>query len=76
MILPNSTSEEQDTLLAVGIHLLEILGEQMDIASLWQKAKDIPSIETFDRFILGLDLLFCFGLVDMEENSIVRKKLC
>ena len=76
MILPMRTIEEEDTLLRVGIHLLEILGEQMDIASLWQQAKDIENIKTYERFILGLDLLFCFGLIDMEENIIVRKKLC
>ncbi|KJV91137.1 hypothetical protein RBEMOGI_1624 [Rickettsia bellii str. RML Mogi] len=48
----------------------------MDIANLWQEAKDIPSIETYERFILGLDLLFCFGLIDIENNLIMRKKLC
>ncbi len=76
MILPTKFIEEEDTLLQVGIDLLEILGKQLDIASLWQKSKDIPSIETYERFILGLDLLFCFGLIDIENNSLMRKKLC
>lgn len=76
MILPTKFIEEEDTLLQVGIDLLEILGKQLDVAILWQKAKDIPSIETYERFILGLDLLFCFGLIDIENNVIVRKKLC
>ncbi|EER22149.1 MULTISPECIES: ABC-three component system middle component 6 [spotted fever group] len=68
MILPTTLIEEEDTLLRSGTYLLEILGEQMDITSLWKKTKEIQSIETFDRFTLGLVLLFCFGLVDMEEN--------
>ncbi|WP_395476629.1 ABC-three component system middle component 6 [Rickettsia endosymbiont of Pantilius tunicatus] len=76
MILPTKFIEEEDTLLQVGIDLLEILGKQLDIAKLWQEAKDIPSIATYERFILGLDLLFCFGLIDIENNLLMRKKLC
>ncbi|WP_419234705.1 ABC-three component system middle component 6 [Rickettsia endosymbiont of Nabis limbatus] len=49
---------------------LEILGKQPNIENLWEEAKDIPSITTYERFILGLDLLFCFGLIDIENNLI------
>lgn len=76
MILPTKFIEEEDTLLRVGIDLLSILGKEKKITNLWDSAKNIPSIETYERFVLGLDLLFCFGLVDMEENLIVRKDLC
>ena len=76
MILPTKFIEEEDTLLRVGIDLLAVLGKEKKITNLWEQSKDIASIETYERFILGLDLLFCFGLIDMEENLIVRKGLC
>lgn len=76
MILPTKFIEEEDTLLSVGIDLLSILGQERKITHLWDRAKNIPSIETYERFILGLDLLFCFGLIDIENNLIMRKKLC
>jgi hypothetical protein len=76
MILPTKFIEEEDTLLRVGVDLLAVLGKEKKITNLWEQSKDIASIETYERFILGLDLLFCFGLIDMEENLIVRKGLC
>lgn len=74
MILPTKFIEEEDTLLRVGIDLLGILGKEKKITNLWDKSKDIPSIETYERFILGLDLLFCFGLVDLQEDLVIRIK--
>lgn len=74
MILPTKFIEEQDTLLRVGIDLLDIVGRERRITNLWDEAKNIPNIETYERFILGLDLLFCFGLVDFKEDLIIRIK--
>lgn len=72
MILPNKYVDEKNTLLYAGALLLNELTVPRSISYLWDQLKDNPSIMTYERFILTLDMLYIFGLVDMQHNRIMR----
>ena len=74
MIIPTKYLRENETLLGAGATLLQGIGYRKSISSLWEETKCISSIDSYERFILTLDLLFLFGLIVVEDNEIIRVK--
>ena len=72
MILPNKHIDVQNSILGVGATLLKLLGEETTVSSLWNRAKMLPNVKGFDRYTLGLDLLFVVGAVKFE-NGLLKK---
>lgn len=58
--------------MSVGATLLQSLQVPKGISKLWDDVKNVPSIGTYERFILGLDFLFILGLIDFNEGKARR----
>ena len=74
MILPTKHISEEHALLGVGAIVIKGLKKSETVTSLWEKIRDNPSIGTFERFVLALDMLYITGLVTLKSGMIVRTK--
>lgn len=72
MILPTKHIKLTSALLSVGAVLLKNLDSVHTITSLWSATYTLPEVKTFERFTLGLDLLFMIGAVDFHEGLLRR----
>ena len=72
MILPSKYLQENDALIGVGATLLNLLKEECSLSDLWDRAKHSADIGSFERFILGLDILFILGAIK-EESGRIKK---
>lgn len=72
MILPTKYISEDQSLLGVGAVLLPYIDRPHTITSLWDKVKGHPSVATFERFILALDLLYIMGVINYSRGIILR----
>lgn len=70
MILPTKHIKLSNSLLNVGAEILKYLEESQTVTSLWNKARTVSHVKTFERFTLGLDLLFILGMVDFEDGLV------
>jgi hypothetical protein len=59
-------------LLGIGALILERLKTTKTVTQLWDEMRDVPQIATFERLVLGLDLLFAMGLVELDGGLIRR----
>ena len=73
MILPGKHVKLSKTILNIGSILLEDVNNKRTVSLLWDKTRIHPEIQTFDRFTLGLDLLFALGLIDVNEQGMISK---
>jgi len=72
MILPNKHIREEEALIGVGAILLTKISSSVLLSELWEQVKEISNIGNYERFILGLDLLFLLGLIKIEDNHIKK----
>ncbi len=72
MILPTKHIKPQDCLLGVGATLLPALGNGKTVTELWDESRPRPGVVSFERFALGLDLLFAMGLIEISGGFIKR----
>jgi len=74
MILPTKHIKLHNCILNLGAVLLENITGKQTVTLLWEKTKGFQEVKTFERFTLGLDLLFTLGLIDLQDGIIVRSK--
>jgi len=74
MILPTKHIKLSNSLLNVGAEILKHLEEAQTVTSLWNKSRTVSHVKTFERFTLGLDLLFMLGIVDFKDGLLRRVK--
>jgi hypothetical protein len=72
MILPTKHINPLDSLLGVGALILERLKTTKTVTQLWDEMRDLPQVVTFERLVLGLDLLYMIGLVELDGGVIRR----
>ncbi len=72
MILPNKYLREHEVLIGVGSVLLKHLSIEKTLSRLWDEVKSASNIGNFERFVLGLDLLFLLGIIETKNDKIVR----
>jgi hypothetical protein len=72
MILPTKHINPLDSLLGVGALILERLKTTKTVTQLWDEMRDLPQVVTFERLVLGLDLLYIMGLVELDGGVIRR----
>jgi hypothetical protein len=75
MILPTKHIRTHDSLIGVGGHLLAQLETGKTVTELWEEMRDAPGIATFERFVLGLDLLYALGVVELDRGLLKRVQL-
>lgn len=72
MILPTKHIKPQDCLLGIGAMLLPQLGSGKTVTELWERSQSRPGVVSFERFVLGLDLLFALDLIEINGGFIKR----
>ena len=72
MILPSKHVSQDQSLLGIGALLLEELDQPQTVTSLWERAREEAAVGSFERFVLGLDMLYIIGAVGLENGLIAR----
>ena len=72
MLLPNKHVGLSRSALGVGAVLLNELVKESTVSALWENVREKPEILTFERFVLGLDMLFALGLVNYGKHGLVE----
>ncbi|MCZ7398337.1 MAG: hypothetical protein O8C62_01425 [Candidatus Methanoperedens sp.] len=72
MILPTKHIKLSNSLLSVGAILLKHINGMQTITLLWNETRILPEIRTFERFTLGLDLLFMMDIIEFKDG-LLRK---
>lgn len=72
MILPTKHINPLDSLLGIGALILERLKTTKTVTQIWDEMRDTPQIATFERLVLGLDLLYTMELVELDGGLIRR----
>jgi len=72
MILPTKHIKMSNALISVGAVLLKYIDNNHTVTSLWNTTRTLPQIKTYERFTLGLDLLFMMGAIDFEDGLLRR----
>ena len=72
MILPSKHIKLSNSLINIGALLLNRLDGRYTVTLLWDKTRNLPEIKNFERFTLGLDLLFILGLIEYRDGLIMR----
>ena len=72
MILPTKHIGPLDSLLGIGALILERARTPRTITQLWDELRATPQVATFERLLLGLDLLYMMGLVELDGGVIRR----
>lgn len=73
MILPTKHIRPESSLLAVGGVILNHLSSPTTVSGLWERARQDPSVQVFERFVLALDLLFILGAVDFDQGLVLKQ---
>jgi hypothetical protein len=75
MILPSKHIKLSESIIGLGGYLLKLLKEPITVDDLWfkfQKANNtdsFPAYHSFDNVVLGLNLLFSIGAIDIDEQG-------
>lgn len=78
MILPTKRISQDRALLGIGATVLQMLEEPKTVSRLWDEMRQAsiarigaPKI-TYDWFVLSLDLLYSFGVIELERGKLRR----
>lgn len=71
MILPDKNISLSNSLIGTGSEILIELTVPQTVSSLWEKTRN-EKINTFEKFVLTLDLLYTFGLIEFKDGMINR----
>lgn len=71
MILPNKNIILSNSLLGLGVIVLNCLKNKESISSLWLKVRG-EKINSFEKFILTLDFLYILKLVELNDGLISK----
>lgn len=70
MILPTKGIAPNQALLTVGAMILRLLDRPKTVSRLWDEFR-LHAVESrFDWFVLGLDLLYLLGAIEMERGRV------
>jgi len=72
VILPTKHIDPLDSLLGVGALILNQLSAAKTITQLWDEMHEFVQVTHFERLVLGLDLLYAMGLIELDGGVIRR----
>ncbi len=72
MILPTKHISVNYSILGVGALILAHLYKPLTVSSLWEEVRGFPEISTFERFTLGLDLLYIMNVIELSDGTLRR----
>jgi hypothetical protein len=78
VLLPTKTLSPGRSLVGIGASVLMLLTEPKPVSRVWDEYKkaltrvpNSPTV-TFGWFVLALDLLFAFGVIEFDHNRLVK----
>jgi hypothetical protein len=74
VILPTKHIRLQNSLIGVTGEILKHIDGARTVTSLWNDVRDLSGVKTYDQFTLGLDFLYCLGVVDFRDGLLRRLK--
>jgi len=72
MILPNKNIYLRNSLLGLGALLLEWLRKGDSVSSLWDRVRKDTEVNTFEKYVLSLDLLYTLKAIDIREGVLIK----
>ena len=72
MILPSKNISLANSILGGGSLILSELSSEQTISSLWEKSKKYPEINSFEKFVTVLDVLYILGSLEFQDGIISR----
>lgn len=63
ILLPDKTIRLEYSVIGIGALILESMSVTESVSSLWEKVKIKDEVNTYEKFISGLILLFSIGAV-------------
>lgn len=73
-ILPDKTIRIEYSVLGIGALLLTSMSRTESVSSLWEKVKSKDEINTFEKFISGLVVLFSVGAISYNDGVLTKNK--
>lgn len=70
--LPTKDIPIQFSMLGVAARVLESMGTNETVSSLWEQVKIFDEVRTFDRYADALTLLFAGNLIVLEKGVLRR----
>ena len=70
MILPTKHITVENSLIGVGGLLLPLLRQPTTVSALWEVAREMPQVATYERFTLALDLLYILEAVEFRDGKL------
>lgn len=74
MILPDKYISVDNSLLGVGAIIIKYLNQPRTVTSLWSDLSKISEVSTFERFVLGLNLLYMIGAIELKEGLLQKRR--
>ena len=73
MILPTKHISTQRSLLGLGALILQNLDSPTTVSHIWGRCRVSPIAGTYGRFLLGLDLLFALGAIEIRDGLLCKQ---
>jgi hypothetical protein len=70
--LPSKYVPIEFSLVGVAARLIEEIGPNETVSSLWDRVKGVGEVRTFDRFAEALTLLFAAQIISMDKGVVRR----
>ena len=70
MILPTKHITVENSLIGVGGLLLPLLSQPTTVSALWEVAREMPQVATYERFTLALDLLYILEAIEFRDGQL------
>ena len=72
-ILPDKTIRVEYSVIGIGAIILQSMNYTESVSSLWEKAKLNSEINTFEKFVSGLIVLFSIGAISYNDGVLSKK---
>ena len=73
MIHPTKHLPAEQTLLGAGAVIFAALSQPRTVTALWESVREAEAVGTFERFVLGVTMLYALRAVRFEGGIIVRR---
>lgn len=72
MILPTKNIYLSNSLLGLGAIILENIRKTDTVSSLWERVHMDNGINTFEKYVLSLDLLYVLKAINIKGGIIIK----